>query len=315
MITVPISKFKVGETVRGFYLIKWKDTKTNASGKPYIDYTFTDVTGTVNGKHWTPEGSDFDYAAGEIVKLEIDITEFNGSIQAKVQRIRRVNDSDEIEIDRIVPSAPYPPEKMLAEIEATIARVKDDDYRELLQIVIERSREKLLYYPAAKANHHSIRAGLLYHLLRMLRAGLKLCEVYASANPDLVVAGIVLHDMEKLNEMAASEYGIVDEYTSEGVLLGHIIMGIKTVSAIAEEIGMPREKAVVLEHLILTHHYYPEYGSPKKPMIIEGEILHHVDMLDATIYDMELALSRTEEGEFSVGVPSLERRRIYKVTK
>lgn len=309
-----IADFEVGKSCTGFYLIKWKDQKTSSNGKPFIDYTFTDISGSVNGKHWSPlTDSDFGYEIGEIVKVQVEVTEFNGSLQAKVQKIRRLDERDDIDISSIVPSAPLPPQKMFDEIYDRVLQIKDVEIRAVVQTLVDQNRQKLMYYPAAKANHHSIRSGLLYHMLRMLRAGLALCNVYDSANPDLVCAGVVLHDLEKIREMEATEMGVVDSYTLEGNMLGHIIMGVKSIAKVSEKLGVSKEKSLVLEHLVLSHHYYPEFGSPKKPMLIEGEILHHVDILDATIYDMELALKNTEYGELSLGVPTLEKRRIYKV--
>lgn len=309
-----IADFSAGKVIVGYFLIKWKDEKVSSNGKPFIDYTFTDITGSVNGKHWSPLGDeDFLYEVGDVVKLRAEVTEFNGALQAKVQKIRKWTEDDEVRIDEIVPSAPFPAEEMYEEIHREVMRIRDDEIRLIVRTLLEENQKKIMYYPAAKANHHSIRSGLLYHMLRMLRAGLSLCKVYESADPDLVCAGIVLHDLEKINEMSATEHGVVDSYTVEGNLLGHIIMGVKRISAVSERLGISREKSLVLEHLVLSHHYYPEYGSPKKPMMIEGEILHHVDILDATIYDMEQALKHTADGDFSAGIPTLERRRIYKM--
>lgn len=314
MMTTRIADFEVGRVIIGYFLIKWRDEKTSSNGKPFIDYMFADTSGIVNGKHWSPlSEEDLSYAVGDVVKLQAEITEFNGSLQAKVQKIRKIEPRDEVELDRIIPSAPFPAELMFDEIYAHVKAIGDEEIRSLVLTIVDENRSKLMYYPAAKANHHSIRSGLLYHMLRMLRAGLALCDVYTAANPDLVCAGIVLHDIEKIREMDSTEYGVVESYTTEGNLLGHIIMGIKNVSKVAERLGISKEKSLVIEHLILSHHYYPEFGSPKKPMLIEGEILHHVDILDATIYDMEQAYKNTEPGEFSAGIMTLERRRIYKM--
>lgn len=312
-MTTKIADFEAGKVYTGFYLVKWKDEKKSSTGKPYIDYTFADISGSVNGKHWSPLTEiDLTYSIGDVVKAQVEVIEFNGSLQAKVQKIRKIEERDQVDIADVVPSAPYSAEEMFEEIYAQILRIRDVEIRTLVQTLVDENKQKLLYYPAAKANHHSIRSGLLYHMLRMLRAGLALCGVYDSANPDLVCAGIVLHDLEKIREMEANEMGVVESYTLEGNMLGHIIMGIKSIAKNAERLGISREKSLILEHLVLSHHYFPEFGSPKKPMLIEGEILHHVDMLDATIYDMEQALKHTAAGELSQGIPTLEKRRIYK---
>ncbi|MDO4799165.1 MAG: HD domain-containing protein [Bacillota bacterium] len=309
-----IKDFVAGETVVGFYVLKWKDIKTSSTNKTFIDYTIQDVTGTVNAKHWGPlTDADMEYEVGAIVKIEAAITLFNGSLQAKIQRIRRARDEDDYDIADIIPVAPIPAEAMYYEIEGFISSIEHPDIRRLVAVYYDRNRERIMYYPAAKTNHHSIRSGLLYHMLRMLRTGKGICDVYTHLNRDLVYAGVLLHDLEKLNEMNANELGIVDEYTKEGQLLGHIIMGIKVIDALAKELKIDPEISLLLQHLVLTHHYEPEFGSPKKPAIPEGEVLHHLDMLDARIYDMEKATEFTEPGTFSDPVFNLERRRIYKL--
>ena len=155
--------------------------------------------------------------------------------------------------------------------------------------------------------------GLLYHIKRMLMAGERLCEVYTGLNRDLVMCGVVIHDMEKLNEIESNELGISPGYSFEGQLLGHIVQGVREVEKMTAKIpGFPREKAIMLEHMILAHHYEPEYGSPKKPLFAEAEILHYLDILDARMFDFEEALLKTEPGDFSDRIFTLDNRRIYK---
>ena len=112
--------------------------------------------------------------------------------------------------------------------------------------------------------------------------------------------------------MKASDLGIVKEYTIEGNLLGHITMGIKNLEKICDQLNTPAEKKMLLQHMILSHHYEPEYGSPVKPLFLEAELLHHIDMIDARIYDFTHVTKDQEEGTFSESIFSLDRRRIYK---
>ena len=161
-------------------------------------------------------------------------------------------------------------------------------------------------------NHHSIRAGLLYHIVRMLYAGDKLSDIYDIVNKELLFAGIILHDIAKIEEYDANELGIVSDYNAEGQLLGHIIQGITMIDNAANYLGVDSEVALLLKHMILTHHYEPEYGSPKKPMIPEAEMLHYLDILDARMYDMEKALNKVEPSGFSEKVWTLDNRKIYK---
>jgi 3'-5' exoribonuclease len=154
--------------------------------------------------------------------------------------------------------------------------------------------------------------GLLYHMERMVMTAERVCEVYGNLNRDLLVAGAILHDMEKLNEIEADTMGIASGYSFEGQLLGHLIQGIKTIDRLAEELKIDKEKAIMLEHMILSHHYEPEFGSPKKPLFPEAEMLHYLDMIDARMYDMQETLEATQPGEFSDKVWTLDNRRLYR---
>jgi 3'-5' exoribonuclease len=201
---------------------------------------------------------------------------------------------------------------MYEEMLKYILKIENEDIRKIVETIIDEKGEKIMHYPAAKKNHHAVRSGLLYHTTTMLRAGEKLSEIYTFINTDLLYGGIILHDMAKVDEMDASELGIVSDYTVEGQLLGHIIEGIKRIELAAEKIGADKEVTMLLQHMILSHHYEAEYGSPKKPMIPEAQLLHYLDILDASLYDMNKALGETKEGEFSSSIYSLDKRRIYK---
>jgi len=142
--------------------------------------------------------------------------------------------------------------------------------------------------------------------------GIAICGVYTDLNQDMVATGVIIHDMEKLNEIESNEYGISPGYSMEGQLLGHIVMGVKSLDRITEKLDFPREKALMLEHMILSHHYEPEFGSPKRPLFPEAEVLHYLDILDARMFDMYDALAATEPGEFSDRVWTLDNRRLYK---
>jgi 3'-5' exoribonuclease len=188
----------------------------------------------------------------------------------------------------------------------------DEDLKRLCVLSLNQGKEKLMYYPAAQRNHHAEMAGLLYHVKRMLMTAEKVCQVYDNLDRDLLYAGVLLHDMEKLHEINANEWGISDGYSFEGNMLGHIIQGIKVLDKQMEELNFPKEKAIMVEHMILSHHYEPEFGSPRKPLFPEAEMLHYLDMIDARMYDMQEALDAATPGQFSDRVWTLDNRRLYK---
>lgn len=308
-----INTFKVGEEITGFYLIKARNIKTSSNNKPYMDFTFQDITGEINGKLWDVKGDvETQYLPGSIVKVMGTVTQWQSSLQLKVIKIRPVTPEDGVSPELFVPSAPIDPEIMYREIMGYVDAMETEDIRRLVATMVERYRTQLLYYPAAKSNHHAIKSGLLFHILRMLRSAKALSGVYHNINADLLYAGIILHDIEKINEMDAGELGVVDSYTKEGQLLGHIVMGIKHVDAVGRELGIDPEVSLLLQHMILSHHYEPEFGSPKKPLIPEGELLHYIDMIDARMYDMNKALQGMEPETFTDPIFVLDRRRLYK---
>ncbi len=149
-------------------------------------------------------------------------------------------------------------------------------------------------------------------MLRMLQSGERLCQVYDFLKTDYVYSGVILHDICKILEMDSDEYGVVSDYTMEGKLLGHIIQGIKEIETEGEKIGLSREKSVVLQHMVLSHHYEPEFGSPKKPMTPEAEILHFLDIIDARMFDFEHALEGVESGKFTDKIWLLDNRNLYR---
>lgn len=308
-----IDKFQVNDKVDGFFIIKSAECRTATNSKKYLDFTIGDSTGEINAKYWNyNEGDEEIYKPNVLIKVRGSVTVWQNNMQFKIDKIRITDEKDQVKISDFVPSAPDDPEYMLEQIYDYISKIRNKDIRAIVENIIDGYEDKIMYFPAAKKNHHAVRSGLLYHTTTMLRAGEKLCEVYAFINTDLLYAGVILHDLAKIDEMDSSELGIVSDYTIEGQLLGHIIQGVKNVEVAAEKVGADKEIAMLLQHMILSHHYEAEFGSPKKPMIPEAQMLHYLDIMDASLYDMHKATNEANKGEFSNPVWSLEKRKIYK---
>ncbi len=311
-----VSELKPGEKAEGFYLIKSFEVKKTTNGKQYIDIELVDKTGAINAKVWdyTKENEEL-IIDNSIVKVRGEVLEWNGSKQLKVNKIRGKLPTDEIKISELIPSAPIEKEEMMGTLQSYIKKIKDTEIRLLVDNIVAKYKDKLYYYPAAKKNHHSYLGGLLYHTLRMLQSGEKLGQVYDFINMDYVYSGVILHDMCKILEMDSDSYGVVSDYTMEGKLLGHIIQGIKEIETEGEKININREKSIVLQHMVLSHHYEPEFGSPKKPMTPEAELLHFLDIIDARMFDFEHALNAIEPGQFTDKIWLLDNRNLYKINE
>lgn len=314
-----ISMLKTDDEIQEYFIVKSVAIKVGANNKQYLDLLLGDSTGEVPSKKW--DISDGELSAikeikeGDVVKVKATVTSWNGQKQMKVGRIRVVNEQDQIDYVDFIKAAPEDPKVMYEYIYGKASALKDQDLNTLCTRLLSENKEKLMYYPAAQKNHHAQKSGLLYHVKRMLMTGEVICQVYTNLNSELVTAGVILHDIEKLNEIESDELGIVSGYSFEGQMLGHIIQGIKLVDRLAVEIGIPREKAIMLEHMILSHHYEPDFGSPKKPLFPEAEILHYLDMIDARMFDMQESLNQTEPGTFGERVWTLDNRRLYKNTE
>lgn len=313
MITKWISEFNAGDEILEYFLIKECSPRISSGNKLYLDLQLMDRTGEINAKYWEAQESELPlFVSGAIVKVKGSVQLFQNKQQLRVAKIRLAEAIDNVRTEDFVPCAPLEPQMMLDEILQAVATMEDVELQRLCSAFLTKYREPLMYYPAAKSNHHAIRSGLLYHVLRMLRSAEKLLQVYTTLNRDLLMTGVILHDIAKMEEMDAGELGIVKEYTIPGQLLGHLIQGITLVDRLGAELNISEETRMLVQHMILTHHYEPEFGSPKKPMIPEGELLHHLDMIDARMYDMENVLETLPAGRFSEPVWSLDRRRVYK---
>lgn len=319
MNTKRIVDFRINESAEGFFMVREATVKTGKNGKQYLDVLISDKTGEIAAKKWDiySDGEDAEVyyrslKQGDFVKVLGMVSEWNGIKQFTLKVIEPVKASDDFDPADFVKVAPEDAKEMYDFIYESARALTDPKLRALCTKVLEDNREQLQYWPAASRNHHAIMGGLLYHTKRMLQTGKKICEVYDILNSDLVVAGVILHDIQKINEIMSNKYGVSEGYSFEGMMLGHIVLGVRELDKMMDALEFDYETKIMIEHMILSHHYEPEFGSPKKPLFPEAEILHYLDMIDARMYDMEEALEAVDGGEFSERIWSMDNRRIYK---
>ena len=292
----------------GFLLIRSAEKRKDSKGGDYVDMNLTDRTGEINCKiwNWDPEASAPE--AGQPVKVRGTIQEYNGRLQLRVEKWRPATDADPVDMNALVPCAPRKPEEMTREIDETVESFTNQDLRKLTRGMLDLAGERLNWFPAAQRMHHAERSGLLHHTTDMLRLAKGLLEIYPWLNRDLLLAGVIIHDLGKIEEMKSDRTGNVTDYTRDGQLLGHLVRGITNLNRVAEETGVDGECVVLLEHMLLSHHGESEYGSPKPPMFAEAEALHWIDIMDARMNTMKTVTDKTPPGAFSERIPSLERR-------
>lgn len=290
----------------GYVLVRTSERRTSSNGSKFLDMTLGDVSGEFNAKMW--DGTVQAPAPGTVIKIRAMMQEYNNHPQLRVDKLRPVTEKDDVDMSLLVPCAPYPPEDMLGIIRERVDRMKDAELRALVEYRLEQCGGALMYYPAATRLHHAERSGLLHHTSTMLRMADAVCGIYTQLDSDLLAAGVILHDLCKITEIRADESGVATDYSREGQLLGHIVRGVSELDKACEALSVREETRLMLEHMILSHHDLPEYGSPKPPMFPEAEVLHVLDLLDARMFEMGNALSGIAPGTFTDRIWSLERR-------
>ena len=296
----------------GFWLIKTVDRKTNVKGAPYLDMMLCDKDGEISAKLWDySELVHGTFDAGELIKVRATVTQFNGADQLRIEKIRKVTAADGVNISDFVPTAEYSGEMMLGAIMNAIASVKDDELKALTYALVKEREKEILTWPAAFKLHHAIRGGLLYHTLSILKLSEGVCMLYPSVDKDLLTCGIIVHDLCKIDEFDLNPAGLVSAYSVRGELLGHLVMGAMKIEQKAIELGISREKAMLLEHMVISHHGEPDFGAAVRPMFLEAEILSQLDTLDATIYEITSAVGEVKEGEFTGRMWALDNRKLF----
>ena len=300
------------------YLVKNADIRDGNNNKRHLYMTLADATGEIQAVKWslTPdEVTRFSKIAnGMVISIGGRCNEYNGKKQLVIDAIKGKAQEGTYERADLFKAAPESSESMYEYIMSKINEFKDEDLKKLCLSFYEENREKMMYYPAAMSNHHAEYGGYLYHVKRMMMMGERACEVYTNLDKDLLLAGVALHDIEKLSEMKSDLNGVVEDYTLQGKMLGHLVMGVAVIGDRCKELGIDDEKCILMQHMSISHHYEPEFGSPKKPLFPEAEMLHYLDMTDAKMFDMEAALENVEPGSYSDKVYTLDNRRLYKKT-
>ena len=304
----------IGEIVKdtrfeGFLLVRSSDQRTGSNGGKYLDMTLADKTGEMNAKVW--DGNVPPPAPGSVIKVRGGTLEYNGRLQLRVEKLRAVEPGDDVDMTMLTACAPDSPEDMLAEINAALDGMQSDSLRKIVRQMLAMRADKLAYYPGAQRIHHAERSGLLHHTTGMLRLAQAILPLYPYLNADLVIAGVIAHDVCKTDEMDSDELGVVRDYSERGLLLGHLVMGVELIGQAAEAVGVTGEPVVLLQHMMLAHHGEAEYGSPRPPMFAEAELLHWIDLIDARMFQMHATTEKLNPGVFSDKVWSLDRR-LYK---
>lgn len=299
-----ISSFKNGDTIVGTYLCKARSSAQTKNGKTYDNVTLCDKTGTLSCKIWDPDSmgiSDFD--ANDYVEVKGRITVFNGALQMSIDRALKASEGAYDPADYL-PVSSKSIDGMYNDLIKMIQSVQSPYFRLLLESFFVKDEafvKAFKGHSAAKTIHHGFVGGLLQHSLSVATLCDFYCTQYPILNRDLLITAALCHDIGKISEL--SDFPLND-YTDEGQLLGHIVIGVEMIDDKLREIkGFPKKRAAELKHCILAHHGEFEYGSPKKPALIEALALTFADNTDAKLQAMtevfdNAKLQSTESGRW-----------------
>lgn len=280
------------------------------NGQPYLSLTLQDNTASIEGKLWdVSEELSSKLKLGHIVQVVADVIKYRQNLQLKIQSLE-IKNKNNYQLSNFVMASEIPKEQLSMEIHEYIESIDDEVLKLVVQATIESVESQFFVYPAAAKNHHEFVGGLAYHTLEMCRLADKILEVFPQVNRDLLISGILVHDVCKVDEYVSP---VVVEYSTAGKLLGHISMAQAKIYEIAKQLEVENtEQVMLLRHMVLSHHGQYEFGSPVLPLIVEAEVLNILDNLSARVYMFEKNTNLVEEGAFTPRVFSLEGRSVYK---
>ncbi|MDN6144428.1 MAG: OB-fold nucleic acid binding domain-containing protein, partial [Tetragenococcus halophilus] len=298
----------VDEDFQGFVLIKNADVRTAKNGKTFIAFTFQDTSGSIDGKFWDASSEEIQrFEVGRVVHLTGKREVYQGNPQVRIYKLRLTNPEEPNDPNLFMERAPVKKEAMEEEINQVLFEITNPHWNRIVRFLLNKYKREFFEYPAAKKNHHAFVGGLAYHTTTMLHLGKSLVKEYPQLDGALLFSGIILHDLGKVIELSGA---MSTEYTVVGNLVGHLVLVNEeiTKACLALKIDESAEDIVVLRHMVLAHHGQLDYGSPVRPRIMEAEILHQIDNIDASMQMLTNAISKTEAGDYTERIFGMDNR-------
>ena len=282
---IMVAGLEDGRAVEGVFLVKELNRGETRAGKPFLRLTLLDKSGEIGGPIW----DDAEALApicqpGLFVRISGQGENYRGALQLRINRVTAVAEN-EIDLADFMPSGDFDPQQLEQELAALIAGIRNPHLNRLLTAIFqddEQFRQQFTTAPAAKTMHHAYLGGLLEHTVAVTRLAAAVCQLYPAIDRDLLLAGALLHDLGKTEELTYAGYPF--GYSDRGRLVGHLVIGAEAIREKAAAIpDFPPELVARLQHLVLSHHGRHEFGAPTLPMMQEAFILHFLDDLDAKV--------------------------------
>lgn len=291
-----------------FALIKELAEKKDKNGNGFLDLI---VIGS-DKKEYPAKVWRFDnngqFETNDVIEIDYTVDNYKGKTQLNITTIKKAPDEM---ISSFVPSSEYDGKAVFSMLLAKVNNFSDEVLKAIVSKIMLDNRKALEVYPAAYRLHHAIIGGLMLHTASIVEMAEKTCTVYPNINRELLLSGAILHDVAKTFEMNTAKSGLCSGYTVGGELIGHLVKGAMYIEDTAKELGIEDEKVTLLEHMVLSHHGIPEYGSPVRPMFLEAEILSTLDSLDATIFEINNATNKIDAGAFTERQWALDNRKLF----
>ena len=309
-----VGELTPNDVITAQFLVTNKEIRQKKTGEPYLSLQLADKTGELEAKMWDNVSEVMDtFDRDHFIKVKGLLQIYQKRTQFTIHRLRRLEEH-EVDFADYFPCADRDVEEMFSELRSTISSMGNEHLRGLLNSVFDDSALAVPFKmaPAAKTIHHACRGGLLQHVLSLCSLAKMTAAHYREVDLDLVLTGAILHDIGKIDELTyVRSFG----YSSEGQLLGHIVIGLKIMGDKIRQLPeFPPKLRSLVEHMIISHHGELQFGSPKVPVFAEALLLHHLDNLDSKMEAMRISLKRDAlaEGEFTGWVPALERSLLRK---
>ncbi|MVX58992.1 HD domain-containing protein [Streptococcus danieliae] len=307
-----INHMKKDELFEGFYLIKKADLRQTRAGKNYLAFTFQDNKGEIEGKLWDAQEKNVEeFQAGRVVFMRGRREVYNNTPQVNQLAMRLARAGEPTDPSLYKEEPPVDPNQLREYISESIFQIENPVWQRVVRALFQKHDQAFYSYPAAKTNHHAFETGLAFHTATMVRLAQAIAQIYPQLNLSLMIAGILLHDLAKVIELSGPDQ---TEYTIRGNLIGHIALIDEEITKVLVELGIDDEKedVIVLRHVVLSHHGLLEYGSPVRPQLMEAEMIHMIDNMDAGMMMMTSALEKVGPGEMTARIFALDNRNFYK---
>ncbi len=304
-----ISELLPGQPVQGVFLVQAKDVRQKKTGESYLSLTLSDRTGDLDAKMWDNAQEVMDtFDKDAFIRVKGALQVFQNRPQLTIHKLQPIAEN-EVDIADFLPASKRDRDEMFAELRRWIASMTDPHLKALLEHIFANETIAVAFRtaPAAKSVHHGFIGGLLEHVLSLCNLAKFTAAHYADIDFDLLLAGVILHDIGKITEM---HYARSLGYTTAGQLLGHISIGARMVEdAIREVPGFPPATRDLLLHMVLSHHGSLEFGSPKVPVFLEAMLLHQLDTMDAKMECMRASIEKDRQidGVWTGYIQPLER--------